>query len=134
MQISHRQRKQCEEIAKEFHLKLLFLFGSQARGDVHAKSDVDFAYLSIQPLSLETLYELMSRLATIFTIATDRIDMVDISKANSLLTFFIAQEGILLAGNQVDEDTFYRTSIMKHFDAQPLYELEKEYIRNHYAA
>jgi uncharacterized protein len=74
--------------ARDPHLRLLVLFGSRARGDVHASSDWDLGYLAesgFDPLTL--LAELGQALAT------DHIDLVDLARAGAQLRFRVAAEG-----------------------------------------
>ena len=69
-------------------LDLLLLFGSRARGEVHPGSDWDFAYLAGPELDP---YDLLARL--VLLLGTDRIDFVDLNRANGLLRFRVAAEG-----------------------------------------
>lgn len=77
------------ESAKGTGIKLLVLFGSRARGDVHPNSDWDFGYVGEGGQADEDL--LRDRLMTI--LATDRIDLVDLSRASALLRFQVGAAG-----------------------------------------
>ena len=70
------------------HLRLLVLFGSQARGEARPDSDWDLGYLAgagFDPDAL--LLDLVTRLGT------DRVDLVDLARAGAQLRFKAAAEG-----------------------------------------
>jgi predicted nucleotidyltransferase len=74
--------------ARQAGLRLLVLFGSRVPGNVHGQSDWDFGYLAGRPVDKELLRE---RLMGI--LATDLVDLVDLSKASALLRIQIAVDG-----------------------------------------
>jgi predicted nucleotidyltransferase len=69
-------------------LRLLALHGSRARGDAHALSDWDFAYLADD--GFDEL-DLRSRLARI--LGTDAVDVADLARAGGLLRYRVARAG-----------------------------------------
>ncbi|HVR96130.1 MAG TPA: nucleotidyltransferase domain-containing protein [Thermoanaerobaculia bacterium] len=69
-------------------LDLLVLFGSRARGDVHPDSDWDFGYLAASGFDPD---DLLARL--VLLLEADKVDLVDLSRANGLLCFRAASEG-----------------------------------------
>ena len=72
-------------------LKLLVLFGSRGRGDEHRGSDWDFAFRGDPSLVVELL---RANLAA--ELATDAVDLVDLDRANGLLRYRAARDGVLL--------------------------------------
>jgi predicted nucleotidyltransferase len=76
------------EAARGTSTKLLVLFGSRARHEVHAHSDWDFGYLGEDRFDEDVL---RARLMEI--LGTDRIDLVGLSRASALLRFQVAAEG-----------------------------------------
>lgn len=76
------------EAARGTGIRLLVLFGSRVRGQTHSHSDWDFAYLADGQPDIELLRE---RLAP--ALATDELDLVDLTKASALLRFRVAAEG-----------------------------------------
>ena len=76
------------EAAKGTGIKLLVLFGSRVRGDVHAHSDWDFGYLCEGRCDVELPRDRFMQI-----LATDQIDLVDLSKASALLRFQVASDG-----------------------------------------
>jgi predicted nucleotidyltransferase len=81
--------KRVTELARETPgLDLLLLFGSQARGDEHSGSDWDFAFLAGRGFDVDGL---LAKLVAL--LGTDRVDLVDLSRANGLLRYRAAAEG-----------------------------------------
>lgn len=71
-------------------LDLLLLYGSRARGDAHARSDWDVGYLG-------TGVDADAVLAAIVeATGSDRVDVVDLSRAGGLLRFRAARDGRVL--------------------------------------
>ena len=69
-------------------LELLVLFGSRARGDVHAASDWDFGYLAESSLDVGRLLADL-----VEAIGSDRVDLVDLNRASGLLRYRAARDG-----------------------------------------
>jgi predicted nucleotidyltransferase len=63
-------------------LRLLVMHGSRARGDAHAGSDWDFAYLAGEGFD-----ELGLRAALTRTLGTDAVDVVDLERAGAVLRY-----------------------------------------------
>ena len=77
-----------DEAAAAPGLRLLVVFGSRARGDVHEASDWDFGCLG------SAIFDLDRCLATLIqALGTDRVDLVDLSRAGALLRFRAARDG-----------------------------------------
>lgn len=88
-------------------LKMLILFGSRARGDVHTNSDWDFAFLcDSEQQSKSVLFdsEIYAILADLFRINDDQIDAINLASCPPLLAHAIAQDGKLLY--ERDSDLF----------------------------
>ena len=69
-------------------LLLLVVFGSRARGDGHDQSDWDFGYIGSVTFDPDPLLA-----ALVKTVGTNRIDLVDLTRAGALLRFRAASEG-----------------------------------------
>jgi uncharacterized protein len=78
-------------------LELLLLFGSRARGDFHPGSDWDFGYLGGPEFDPD---DLLARL--VLDLETDRIDLVNLDRANGLLRYRAAAEGHPLFESALD--------------------------------
>ena len=71
-------------------LSALLLFGSRARGEARPGSDWDFAFLGggVDPDRL--------RLDLARALATDAVDLVDLTRASALLRYRVARDGVVL--------------------------------------
>lgn len=83
-------------------IKLLILFGSQASGATHARSDVDVAVLGDRPLTEDEKESVRERAAKQFHVSEEAVDAVDLWSASPLLAQEIAARGKLLHGTQAD--------------------------------
>ena len=70
-------------------LTLLVVFGSRARGEASADSDWDLGFLGEAELDHGLLMEVVTR-----AVGTDRVDLVDLSRATALLRFRAARDGV----------------------------------------
>lgn len=113
------------ETARGTSTKLLVLFGSRARDEVHAHSDWDFGYLGEDRFDEELL-----RAGFMEILGTDKIDLVDLSMASALLRFRVAAEGKCVFEStpgryqrfQIEAATFWCDieSVLRHAYAQIL--------------
>ena len=83
-------------------IKLVILFGSQARGTAGDQSDADVAILADRPLEMEEKAGVAERFAKHLNVSEDKIDVVDLWMASPLLQHQIACTGKLLEGGEFD--------------------------------
>jgi predicted nucleotidyltransferase len=76
------------EAAREAGMKMLVLFGSRVRGQVHAQSDWDFGYVAGERADVELL---RARLAQ--ALATEAIDLANLARGSALLRMQVGTEG-----------------------------------------
>jgi len=111
-------------------LELSILVGSQAKGDATPESDWDIALRWNKNVgALHTLQQtelLKQKISDATHIHRDKIDFIDMTKARLAMRAVIAEEGILLKG----EDTL----AWSHFLTQTWAELEDYYWRQNHAA
>ena len=75
--------KNLSKLAQNYpKLKLLILFGSQAKGLQHPNSDWDFGYLAESDFDYLSLYSQLT-----LTLETDKVDLVDLKRASGLLRY-----------------------------------------------
>lgn len=72
-------------------LDLLLLHGSRARGDDHPGSDWDFGWLGEREFDLLAFWGQLTAI-----LKTDYIDLADLSRANGLLRYYAAVDGVLV--------------------------------------
>jgi len=99
------------------------VFGSTARGDAHAGSDIDIGIgFDHQP----DLLELGGIIADLTDLTGEKIDLVELEglpASNPLLAYKVASEGRLLAQIQPDSWLEYRNrACLQYFDMQEFLE------------
>lgn len=82
-------------LAKQFNLKLLILFGSRAKKTYSSNSDWDFAYLATNNFTLKNEMNLFNKLMKILNF--EKIDLINLrNPKNYLVVKNIFFEGILI--------------------------------------
>jgi predicted nucleotidyltransferase len=82
----------------------LYVFGSRARGDAHATSDVDLALLAPRALDTVARFELQERIAS--ALHCD-VDLVDLRAASAVLRVQVLQDGrVLFESDAVQREAF----------------------------
>ncbi len=74
-------------------VQAIYLFGSQARGDARADSDVDVAVLLPKPVDAVERWHVQERLAA--KLGAD-VDLVDLRSASTVMRTEVVQQGRLL--------------------------------------
>lgn len=88
-----------EALARAADLRLAMLFGSVARGEARANSDVDVAVLADHALTANERIRLIDSISQ----ATGRaVDLVDVMTAGPLLLGEILRDGIRLLGSPAE--------------------------------
>jgi predicted nucleotidyltransferase len=110
------------------YLKMLVLFGSRATGKTHAKSDWDFATLYDEEKrkicigdSAFSWFEVPQKLADVFQINSNEIDVVELNRCSSLIANFVARDGKLLYESEPGEfEKFKQTALMSESEIQEI--------------
>ena len=109
-------RKVRETAATAPGLKLLIVFGSRARGDEHDRSDWDFGFIGSATFDPDVLLA-----SLVQAVGTDRVDLVNLSRAGALLRFRAADEGQLVYEAGHDEFSRYWLDAVSFWcDAEPI--------------
>ncbi|AZN35071.1 type VII toxin-antitoxin system MntA family adenylyltransferase antitoxin [Iodobacter ciconiae] len=72
------------------HLLAIYLFGSQAKGDAHAASDIDLAVLLAGSAEATTLWNLAQELAMMLD---KDVDLIDLRQASTVMQYQIISDG-----------------------------------------
>lgn len=96
-------KRAAETIAKKHRLSFVALFGSQATGRTHEKSDVDIAILAKQPLRLDEQLKISSELSDSFR--RDDVEIVDLANASPTLMRVVVEDGQTLY--EKESNTFF---------------------------
>ncbi|MEN9221026.1 MAG: nucleotidyltransferase domain-containing protein [Thermostichus sp. BF3_bins_97] len=112
------------------NVKLVVLFGSQARGCATTQSDWDLAYQFWQPVSAWEELDLSLKLAMYLGIPTDDLDAVNLWGCSPLLAQIIASEGKLIYEAEPGLFAWFRVKSWKQYlDTAKFRQLQGESIR-----
>jgi uncharacterized protein len=118
-----------QKLAKEYHLSLVLLFGSQVKGKISVHSDFDVAYLSAKQLNLMNEARLSCDLMPI--LKSDQVDLVNLKKAPPLLMKQIFQQHqILFCADKSQYFAYQMYALRKYLEAKPLFILRDKAINN----
>jgi len=87
-------REKVAIVAKKHNIKLVALFGSQATGAAHIKSDVDIAVMGQLPIDVDDKLKLMTDFSETFK--REDIEVVDLKTASPTLMYVVVRDGKLL--------------------------------------
>ena len=111
---------------EEEALQLVLLFGSQSSGQVHPESDIDLGFLYDEAVDLLELTNKVIQL-----LRKDRVDVIDLRRANSLLCFSAARQGKLLYERCPGLfNRFYSLSFRRYIDTKKLRDARQRAIDN----
>ncbi|OHA23268.1 MAG: hypothetical protein A3G52_00680 [Candidatus Taylorbacteria bacterium RIFCSPLOWO2_12_FULL_43_20] len=87
-------KQRIADLAQKYGLDLVVLFGSQATGRTHPKSDVDIGYLSDQALDYQKEFAIQEDLFRLFR-RTD-VELVNLSRISPVMKKLVSDEGVVL--------------------------------------
>jgi predicted nucleotidyltransferase len=100
-------------------LRLALLFGSHARGDAQAASDIDIGIDFYRPPGLLELGGIMDALGSLTGKKIDLVELDGLPVSNPLLAFNIASEAILLAEHEPEAWLAFRNrACLQYFDLE----------------
>mgnify|MGYP001563872538 CR=1 FL=1 len=121
-----------EKLAEEYGLSLVLLFGSQATGKTHLRSDIDIAYFAREPLSLAEESRLIIELMGIFR--TEAVDLVSLQNAPPQLRYQIARFGKTIYERKPGLfSPFYINALRQYEEAKPLFQLRSDYLAKRFS-
>ncbi|MFN7973293.1 MAG: nucleotidyltransferase domain-containing protein [Acidobacteriota bacterium] len=96
-----RDREMVEELGRVMscipEILFAYLFGSRARGDARADSDVDLALLLHDAPSDDDAFDRIKRLAPkLMAVTGERLDLVFLDRAGVVLSHRVLRDGILV--------------------------------------
>lgn len=120
--------KKLEQIRQKYELELVMIHGSQATGQVHAKSDVDVAVTTKGREGKVARLELIADLN--MALATSEVDLTVLDKADPLLLKTVTDTAIRVAGAQTDFFKLKLLAFHRYNDYLPYLELERQVVRS----
>lgn len=123
-QIDDKTKSKIEKLAKKYRLSLVVLFGSQATGKTHSRSDVDMAFLSEAVMDLNDIVKMQMEFSKELRIKN--LEMVAMNGAHPLLLKQVARKSLLLYEKERSMFARFKIYALKRFmEAQKLFDLRK---------
>lgn len=114
--ITKQQEQQIKRLAGKMGIKYLYLFGSQACGQVKPLSDFDFAVKFNKKITKNTFkakLKLMTELSSILKF--ENVEVVDLEQADPILTFNVIKDGLVIYSQAEKERIMDRVRIMQTY-------------------
>ena len=105
---------------KHSKFKLVYLFGSIAKGSINKFSDVDVAILLDKKFAMPKQYKLKIIDELIELLKTDAVDVVILNYASPSLKYEIIKHGILIVGSEDTRVSFEESAIREYLDTEVL--------------
>ncbi len=124
-----KKSKEIGEIAEKYGLDLVVLFGSQATGRTHSRSDVDIGYTAPQLLDLDTRFKIETDISRLLGRAD--VEFVDLQRVPPTMKKIIADEGVVLYERRPETFTAFCAYAFKlYVENAPLRESRYQSLRN----
>ncbi len=117
---------------KRDEVRVVYLFGSQARGTVANSSDIDIGVLLNEDFVKESVYGYRADLTAelISLLRTDKVDLVVLNHAPPLLAHRVLRDGIVLHCKDESERIAFEVKMLNRFlDTAPLRKRQNEYLK-----
>ncbi len=132
---NHDLRQLVEKIiAKISSLKMLVLFDSRVVGNIHSKSDRDFAVIYDsgqlnQNRKENELLQTLQIISEVLEVNEDLVDVIDLEQSTPLLAHFIARDGELIYEQRPGEfEQFKQKALLNDIELQTVENNLKEQI------
>lgn len=102
--------EQCVKYCTD--VEAIYLFGSRAKGNFRADSDLDIAVLCLHAVSGETRWNLSQSLA--IALKTE-VDVIDLKQASTVMQWQIISTGKRIFTNNVTQSAFFETYIFSDY-------------------
>jgi len=127
LKLTKKQKLEIEEVAQKYDLKLILLFGSQASGKTHKKSDADIALIFDEKKRKDLpLDDQLSIFAALSRVIIKNLDISVVNHANPLLLKQIYFSSQLLFGSEKDYYNFRLYAFNRFNDYAPYFVREAE--------
>ena len=87
-------KKKSKEIAEKYNLSFVALFGSQATGRTHQKSDIDIAVIRKQLISFDDRMKIIGDFSD--ALKREDVEVVDLATVSPTLMYVVVRDGKLL--------------------------------------
>jgi len=117
-----------KEVCQRFDLSLVVLFGSHAKGSSHPRSDVDLGVMPVKrDYDARYILELLAAFRDV--LGSHKIDLTMLDRADPLLYFNVASQGVLLYESGEGEFVKFKVrATQRNNDAKKYYEMDRLYV------
>lgn len=116
-----------KNLLQEYDIKLIYIFGSYAKGNNNANSDLDIGVLLNNDYNPMDKLSLIGDLTSIFK--RDDIDLVILNSANSVLKHQVIKYGKLIFMENEDVKVNFEVRVLKEYmDMEPFRRTQRKYI------
>jgi predicted nucleotidyltransferase len=123
------KKKDLAEIAEKYGLDMVVLFGSQATGRTHSKSDVDIGFTAPEHLELKTRFEIETLISKV--LGRDDVELVDLQRISPVMKKIVADEGVVLYEREPGMFELFCIYAFKLFvETKPLRDLRYQSLKN----
>ncbi|KGM98410.1 nucleotidyltransferase [Clostridium novyi A str. 4552] len=120
-------KNNSKNLLEDYKIKLIYIFGSYAKGTNNSNSDLDIAVLLEHNYNAMDKLSLISDLTLIFK--RDDIDLVILNSANSVLRHQIVKYGkIIFMENEDIKVNFEVRTLKEYMDMEPFRKTQMKYI------
>lgn len=106
-------KKAAETVAKKHGLSFVALFGSQATGRVHEKSDIDIGVSGRVPVAFGAQTDIWREFSDVFH--RDDIEIVDLFGATPTMMYVVARDGQVLYEDSSGRFTSWKLFAMREW-------------------
>ena len=117
--LTNSQKSQIIEFVKNKLLEVVYVFGSQATGEVKPLSDYDFAVLFDDQISSSVRFDLKLEIITFLSklLKTDKIDVVDLNSAPISFRYSAIKPRMdIYTRSKIKRDEFELKTFQEFFD------------------
>ncbi len=127
MTVTEQMKKEIAPLAREYNIALLVLFGSQASGHTHEKSDIDIGFISQSDPDYRKRYEISCALARLFK--HPDVELVHLNAVSPVLKKQAADQGLLLYEEKPLMFEFFKIHANRiYMETKPLRRYRDEYL------
>ncbi len=119
-------RRAAGDVAPKIGARLIVLFGSAVREGGREPEDLDIGVLGAGPIDVVDVTNRLIR-----ALRAQEIDVVDLRRADPLLRFVVAREGVPLYESGPGEFArFHSLAARRYYDTRKFREMERQEIRD----
>lgn len=119
--------KNINELVQKYGIKLLYVFGSYAKGSNNKNSDIDIAVLVDDNYKPMYKLNMIGDLTSIFK--RDDIDLVILNGANPVLRHQVIKYGKIIYEESLEEKVIFEAKVLSvYMDMEPFRRTQMEFI------